>query len=72
LVSPFAHGAADTEHIYEIDARQIGKFLDQSQTFETFYQKVRSNIVGFLSENGYSRFDDQPYKEGDIVIKVQS
>jgi hypothetical protein len=58
--------------MYDIDAEKIGNFLDQSQTFEEFYQKMRSDSINFLFRNGYSNFNAQPYKEGSLAIAVAS
>jgi len=68
----YGHGSADQELTYEIQPSVIGKILHGSKNFEAFYQKVRINIIGYLIENNYSNFNDQPYPQGNSAIVAQS
>lgn len=66
------HSSADVESMYEIDPIKINDFLQGSESFESFYQKIRIDIVKFLFEKQYSRFNNQPYGELNWAILEQS
>ena len=63
-----SHGAADEDYVYAIDSEKISSFLADSEVFEDFYQKMRSDVIQFLVENNYQNFDDKPYQEGNLAL----
>lgn len=72
LENPRYHAAAAEENIYQIDADTINTFVLNSPNFESFYQKVRIDIMKFLLQQWYMNFDTTPYQEWNYAIVVQS
>ena len=66
------HAAANEEYSYQIDAATINAFVLNSPNFESFYQKVRIDIMKFLLQQWYMNFDITPYQQGNYAIVVQS
>ena len=44
------HSSADEENIYQIDDATINALVLDSSDFESFYQKVRIDIMKFLMQ----------------------
>jgi hypothetical protein len=57
------HGSASEEIVLSIPRETLVRFLDESNSFDEFYRKLRISLISFLIENQYTHFVDQPYQE---------
>lgn len=66
------HGAAENwPAFYEIDKANIGKLLDETESYQSFIAKIRTTLVQSLLQENYANFIDKPYgKEWNSAIVV--
>lgn len=57
------HASASEEIVLSIPRETLVRFLDESNSFDEFYRKLRISLISFLIENQYTHFVDQPYQE---------
>jgi len=74
LLTPSSmHQAAAAEDIFiTIPNETIVHFLDESQTFDEFFRKLRISLIQIMIDNQYPDFSNHPYEEGNNAIVLVS